>query len=336
MSDIFENLDAESIAVHEMLKLQDRYPDLEGDKLSSYKNRVKLRLCLLCEFADKNNLGISLDRIKEAITGVDEDLINEMFGELDHESSDSDTKKAGGRVVLFNGGPASGKSSLIQEMDLPEDTVFLDRDSLFAKLPPYTRLQEEAPDNATNCVVTEAIMYNERDAYRYALLSNAKTIIADGTMSYLDLGMEMIRTGQQYGYKVEVINIDVEVNEAIIRAKGRARKYGKTINKKLLYESHVRCALHFFHYVRIADHVQNWNKTGDKGKEFMFASSEKVPKDQAPEESAMVKIYPAGDEVIIYTITDKYAYGALIEKSMLPLDNPSWPPNYDVFLEQRN
>ena len=61
MRNIFENLRQDDLTVHVMLNLQDRYPDLDPEALSSYRSRVELRVVLLKEFAEKNNIPLGID-----------------------------------------------------------------------------------------------------------------------------------------------------------------------------------------------------------------------------------------------------------------------------------
>lgn len=318
MNNIFENLGPDDITVHVMLNLQDRYPDLDEEALYSYRSRVELRVSLLKEFAERNNMSLGIDRICAAITAVDRTLLKETCRTLNiPERALPVERNEGEWVILFNGGPGTGKSNRIQELDLPADTILLDRDALFDRLTPYPRLKKEYPDHATHAVVCEAILYNERDAYRYAILSDAGHLLVDGTMSYLDLGLEMIEFAQRHGYYVTVINMDCPIEEGLRRMEKRAAATGKTINRKLLYESHVRCALHFFEYRKVADATENWYNDSDV-QNHLIAYTKKQP-----------------DGSIIETITNKRAFEALKYKSTLPLDNPVWSPYFDGFLKKR-
>ncbi len=315
---IFENLGPDAITVYEMLNLQDRYPDLDKGELSSYKSRLELRISLLKEFAEKNKIPLSIDRISAAIPDVDQSLLEEICRALNMpDRSVPLERNEGKRIILFNGGPGTGKSRRIRELDLPADTIVLDRDALFNRLPPYPRLKKEYPDHATHAVASEAILYNERDAYRCAILSNAGSIVADCTMSYLDLGLEMIAFAQRHGYYVTVINMDCPIEEGMKRNEIRAAETGKTINRKMLYESHVRCALHFFEYRKKADASESWYN--DAHIQNRLTSSTKRQH----------------DGTIIETIKDKTAFESLKQKCTLPLDNPSWSANFEEFLEQR-
>ena len=319
MRNIFENLGRDDITVHVMLNLQDCYPDLDEGALSSYRSRVKLRVSLLKEFAEKNIMSLGIDRISAAITDVERTLLKETCSALNIPEGPVPMERNEGKwVILFNGGPGTGKSRRIRELDLPADTILLDRDALFNRLPPYPRLKKEYPDHATHAVASEAILYNERDAYRYAILSDAGHVVVDGTMSYLDLGLEMIEFAQRHGYCVTVINMDCPIEEGLRRMEKRAAETGKTINRKLLYESHVRCALHFFEYRKVSDATESWhNDTGVQ--DFLIAYTKKQH-----------------DGTITETIKDKTAFEALKHKSTLPLDKPIWSPSFEEFLEQRN
>ena len=319
MNNIFENLGREDITVHVMLSLQERYPDLGEEAVYSYRSRLELRISLLKEFAEKNSLSLGIDRIFTAITDVELTLLNDICNTLNiPDKAEPVARNEGKWVILFNGGPGTGKSRRIKELDFSAETIVLDRDALFDRLPPYPRLKKEYPDHATHAVASEAILYNERDAYRYAILSNAGHILVDGTMSYLDLGLEMIEFAQRHGYYVTVINMDCPLEEGLRREKQRAAETEKTINHKLLYESHIRCALHFFEYRKVADATENWYNDANV-QNHCIAYSKKQQ-----------------DGTIIETIKDKTAFEALKRKSALPLDNPSWSPSFAEFLEQRS
>lgn len=318
MRNIFENLGPDDITVHVMLNLQDRYPDLDEEALSSYRSRVELRVSLLREFAEKNNLSLGIDCICLAITDVERMLLKGTCRAMGIPGRAAPLEKDEEKwVILFNGGPGTGKSRRIRELDLPADTIVLDRDALFDRLPPYPRLKKEYPDCATHAVASEAILYNERDAYRYAILRDAGHLLVDSTMSHLDLGLEMIEFAQTHGYYVTVINMDCPIDEGLRRMEKRAAETGKTINHKLLYESHVRCAFHFSEYRKVADATENWHNDADI-QDYLIAYTKKQP-----------------DGTIKETIKDKAAFEALKHKSTLPLDNPCWSANFDEFLEQR-
>ena len=230
MRNIFENLGPDDITVHVMLNLQDRYPDLDKEALYSYRSRVELRVFLLKEFAEKNNLSLGIDRIYAAITDVERTLLKETCRTLNiPDRAVPMEKKEEKWAILLNGGPGTGKSRRIRELDLPADTIVLDRDALFDRLPPYPRLKKEYPDHATHAVASEAILYNERDAYRYAILSDAGHLLVDSTMSHLDLGLEMIEFAQTHGCYVTVINMDCPIDEGLRRMEKRAAETGKTV-----------------------------------------------------------------------------------------------------------
>ena len=341
MADIFEKLAPPGITIHEYLNLQEAYKadpnSMSDEEITSYKNRLALRLKILMDFAKKNALPANFELVKKSIPDAPEALLKDIF-ESNYKNEDFDEKNRNpSEVILFNGGPASGKSYLMARLDLPKNTVHLDRDSLFPLLTPYERLQKEAPEHAVHAVVTEAIMYNERDAYTYALLCGVGMIIVDGTMSYLDLGIEMIKRAQEYGYKARVININIDLDVAQERAAKRAIKKNKLVNPKLLKESHVRCAYNFFEYVKIADACENWDKNGEKEDTFLFGTSKRRLKSEAGdiEPSSNIKIYEDGDHIVIYEILDEGAYNKLVEKSQVELKDVSWAPNYEEFLAQR-
>ena len=345
MTDLFEILEPPALTVQLYMKLQEQYnhasDSMSPEEMISYRNRVRLRLTILHDFATIHHLPIDLTRVKEAAPDIPFPLLENIYpaiADSDREASPF-SKTEEKKVILFNGGPASGKSAMMKELDLPEDTLFLDRDAIFPHLLPYQRLQKEQTDDAVHCVVTEAIMYNERDAYRLALQSKHPVIVVDGTMSYRDLGEEMILIAQDYGYKVHVINTDVDLGTALARAQKRAIKKHKAINHKRLYESHVRCAANFFHYLKLADYTENWDRSGEKGQAFQFACSKKILSNEVDahlqeqdNKSFKIQTLPQGNHVIIHTIKDSATYQRFQKKSQLPLHEPDWPENYQELL----
>lgn len=302
---LFDTLTENDVTVNILMDMYRRYPKLTKKELSAYTERTELRIDLLLAFAKKHKLTISKEFVKQALSNVQEAIVDNVLAKQDiPETIDIKAPKKGW-VYLLNGGPASGKSRSIKKMKLPKNTIQLDRDSYFEHLTPYLKLAHTHPNHATHAVVCEAILYNERDAYRYALLAGAENLLVDGTMSYRDLGMEMIKKAKKKGYKVKVINIDCPVELAIKRAKVRAEKSGKTINEKLLYESHVRCAKNFFDYQKKADETESWVSQSN-GTPYLSSKNGEV--------------------------FDADAIATLKAKGKMPLDNPSWPPNFDDFL----
>ncbi len=369
--DIFESISPGQLSLHVMLNLQDAYADarrggtpMPQSWYEAYVGRVKLRVELLVEFAVANALALHFPYVKASLDDVEPEMLQWAFDTVLAEkqlavSAPKPKSVEPGMVILMCGGPGSGKSEMIKNGNIPEGGIILTRDAIFPRLSPYNRLQKEAPNSATHTVVTEAILYNERDRYRYALLSQANFIMVDSTLSYTDLGRQMIRAAQRLGYMVEVLHVDTDIEIALKRAEARAAITGVTINPKLLIESHVRCAANFFSYMQEADFTENWDNNHKPEDLYKFGSSFRMPLPEVQESTYRVSTrffkYPQiireggvkqvdnhrlelihlDEVVIVYMIRDVVAYNKLLQKSQMPLKDVSWPPDFDTVIAER-
>ncbi|NDF12305.1 MAG: hypothetical protein EB060_05790 [Proteobacteria bacterium] len=374
-SNYFDKLDAGDLTILAYLNLQDAYEDAarKGEPMPEvlqqvYMERLALRISILIERLAEHNIPVYFPRVQKALADVQPAILKHVFDHVvaargtaivDAEPAPPETEVPP-TILLMSGGPASGKSTMIEKNEMAKKGLLLSRDVIFPALTPYIRLQTEAPELATHTVVTEAIYYNERDAYRYMVFAKIPLIVVDGTMSYTDLGLEMITFAQAEGYFVHVIHVDTDIDAAIARAEERAAATGKTINAKLLRESHVRTAANFFKYMEVADFTQSWSNDEKNGVMDKYAVSVKTTLEEVMDSTFMVAkrmykynqivrdggtiendnqrltlIHKDGDKVVVQMVKNVMRLNALRTKSETLLEDVEWPPNYETLLAER-
>lgn len=152
------------------------------------------------------------------------------------------------RAIFLAGGPASGKTSLINNghVRIPKDAVDVNPDIVRELLPEYDRLKTLGD--------TAAAAKTHEEASHIAGLVNdlALTrhhhVVVDGTgnsgaMKY----RRKVENARDHGHKTEVHYASISTDEAVRRAQLRASKSGRHVPEGYLRSAHKAVSQHFVH-----------------------------------------------------------------------------------------
>lgn len=138
-------------------------------------------------------------------------------------------------AILMAGGPAAGKSTVLRHMmtdDMASQFVNVNPDDCKAALPEY---QEAVAGSARNA----AMLCHEESsdiaaAVRNHAIETGKHIIIDGTMKSIDKYRKLIDNLKDKGYKIHMIHVDIDVDQAKHFASKRAEKSGRWVPMDML------------------------------------------------------------------------------------------------------
>lgn len=141
---------------------------------------------------------------------------------------------------MLGGGPASGKSSLIERGDVAipsienREAVLVNPDDYKTKLPEYSQKPASEAANFTH----EESSYIAKRIQNEAL-SNKQDIVLDGTGdSSFDKANKKIQDARNAGYKVNGYYATVSIPEALRRNEARAQRTGRMVIPSVVVETH--------------------------------------------------------------------------------------------------
>lgn len=130
------------------------------------------------------------------------------------------------------GGPASGKSSAINQLIKQGDFVKADPDEIKEQIPQYALAVDKCAKNAAFMAHEESATVADRIARR--AVKERKNLIIDGTGKNLPHYLRTIRALRRAGYHVTVIGADVPVSVALKRAKKRGEETGRFVPSSVI------------------------------------------------------------------------------------------------------
>jgi predicted ABC-type ATPase len=137
-------------------------------------------------------------------------------------------------AVLTVGGPATGKSTIVNERINQKDFVVVDPDDLKASIPEYNLAVNRNAKNAA------AMAHDESSALADSLVEAAvaarKNVIIDGTGKNLDKYVNSINAFKQAGYSVIVMGTHVDLPTALDRVEKRADCTGRWVPSDVVKE----------------------------------------------------------------------------------------------------
>jgi predicted ABC-type ATPase len=160
-------------------------------------------------------------------------------------------EKGAFKALFIVGAPGSGKSSIRNAINLPDDTLFIDYDKHYKKQATQRQLSQSDPkdhkkmDRAIKLFVMDDVIDG---------INHVNPILADTVGSNEQELLRRITTIQRVGYDVAVMIVKVSEETSIARAQSRQEKEGRAVDTDYIKSVH---ADKDFVYSRIQQHVPN-------------------------------------------------------------------------------
>ncbi len=177
------------------------------------------------------------------------------------------------RLVFMGGGPASGKSSVVQsgDVDVPDNRVQIDPDRAKKAIPEYQKMVAAGDiDNAAGYAHEESSALAKR-AYEAAAKNNMNVCYdgtGDGSVRSVEKKLE---TARKNGMKVDGVYVTCSTEEAIRRSDARAAKTGRKVNHDTIRDTHRKVSQILPQVADKFDTVSLYD-TGQGGKPVLIAT----------------------------------------------------------------
>jgi len=171
--------------------------------------------------------------------------IEEMIG-----GKPSASKGVRPQAILMMGGPASGKSSALRELDL-EGFAVLDSDWVKTQIPQYSEARAADARDAAFSVHAES-----SDVVSRAFIEarkNRLNIVMDGTGKSVDKYLRYIDALKRAGYDVKIVFVHVDGETAWARAKKRAEETGRWVPEEIVRGAYGKIPYNLGTYAQKAD-----------------------------------------------------------------------------------
>lgn len=179
-----------------------------------------------------------------------------------------DAKKPKGQptFTVMGGGPASGKSTMINSgaVSLPDDSIMIDSDAIKGKLPEYRLTSQISYVKAVNGETAAGYVHEESSALAKRIMNIANNdgynYVLDGTGDGSVKSLtKKIQDARKSGAKVVGVYATVPTDVALKRATERGIKTGRVIRPEVITNTHKKvsqilpeCA-HLFDEVKLYD-----------------------------------------------------------------------------------
>jgi predicted ABC-type ATPase len=151
------------------------------------------------------------------------------------ESVDGVPSSADPTYVVMGGGPAAGKSTILEsgQVSLPKNTVEVNADTVKAKLPEW----DTAGANRASVTHAESSYLAKRT--QAAAFERKQNIVLDGTGDTSPASMTgKIDTARAAGYKVEAHYVTLPTDMAVANALARGQKTGRFVPEEVIRTTH--------------------------------------------------------------------------------------------------
>jgi predicted kinase len=168
------------------------------------------------------------------------------------------------RADFTAGGPASGKSGLIDFLRLAENAVVIDVDLIRHRLPEYATWLQERPEQAAVLTQREASDIAQR-AFA-AALQDGQIVVFDGVGGN-DAGKFTERIGATLAqtHRVRVFYATVPTDVALQREEARYQETGRRVPREYLINKHAEVSRGFPDVVALSvEHIAVYDMTGDQ------------------------------------------------------------------------
>lgn len=163
-------------------------------------------------------------------------------------------------VTFFGGGPASGKSSV---MNVEENNVVVDADTMKSQLPEYQDMLDRGDSRAAAFSHDESSYLSSRVMNEG--LAGGYNVTLDGTG---DSGTAKLRgkveRARAAGATVNAKYVTVDTDEAVRRSNLRAQETGRVVPESVIRETHANVSQTFNDAIQedMFDSVQLWDNNG--------------------------------------------------------------------------
>jgi predicted ABC-type ATPase len=180
-----------------------------------------------------------------------------------------------GKEAIFTmGGPATGKSSMMQGID-ESKFVKVDPDGIKAELPEYQKAISGpiVMENAAHMVHEESSYVASR--IRDEAIKSGRSLIVDGTGANTGKMLRAIADLKKAGYHITVLAADLEdVDTAYLRASERSEREGRLVPESELRRIHSEVPGSFMQIAKAGvDHIELFD-TFDRKPRSVFSKSE--------------------------------------------------------------
>lgn len=182
-------------------------------------------------------------------------------------------------INVLGGGPASGKSTALQQMRLPKNALTVDVDDIRTMLPEYGEMTRAGDIHAARFTHEESSAVAKRlgaEAVKRRL-----NVVLDGVN---DNGIDAIRAkvktlrAQAGGRKLKATFVTVDTETAILRADARGRQTGRFVPHDYIRDTHASISEAFPTMIDegLYDELTLWDTNGDKPVKVVHARGRKV------------------------------------------------------------
>jgi len=168
---------------------------------------------------------------------------------------------------MMGGGPASGKSSVINggQVKLPRNHALIDPDSIKVKLPEYNPLVKVSNPKAA-AFVHEESSFISKQILRAGGDARANVVLdgtGDGGFAKLRKKVSVLK---DEGYTIKADYVTIPTDTAVSRSASRALETGRTVPESVIRETHASVSRDFKRAVDggLFDEVRLWDNTGAK------------------------------------------------------------------------
>jgi predicted ABC-type ATPase len=172
------------------------------------------------------------------------------------------TPVASPSVTVLGGGPASGKSTVVNELKHDENTVKIDVDHIRTLLPEYGEGLAAKNPNISAFTHEESSMISKRISAQAA--SGKYNTLLDGTGdNSLESLSSKVASFRNVGARVVGVYVTTDIHTAMQRANARGDKTGRYVPESFLRASHASVSRVFPQAVQhgLFDHVTLWDST---------------------------------------------------------------------------
>ncbi len=169
------------------------------------------------------------------------------------------------RAILMMGGPASGKSSMVDSANIPKDAfVKIDADAIKGRLPEYNQAIGQNYRGAAYMAHEESSQIAK--GIRASAIEQRKNILFDGTGANAVNYGKLVDELHGKGYHVTMMMMDLEPHEGASRAGDRAERNGRYVPPEEVKKIYASVPKSFAQLHDKADDFHMYENNGDKAR----------------------------------------------------------------------